>query len=471
MKKTIATSLVFTMLVASLAACSGGDSGTNNTTAQTSSAANTEKPSSESQASSEAPKTEGGDLSIAVFKGGYGDAYWQEIAKQFGTEMNVNVTVLSDPDLGNIMKPKMLSGEIPDFMYLPITDKTGFARGLVKDKMLADITDVFTDDLKSKFIPGFLENSATQPYDDGKIYLAPIYYSALGLFYNKTLFEEANLTVPETWDDFFALGDEVKGKEILGKQRSIFTYQGANPGYMEGLIIPAIASTAGADAMDNCFNYVEGAWKNPDVIKTLDTIAKIGLDGYMIDGTTALDFTAAQTAVKTGDALFIPCGNWLPQEMANIEGEKVNDKDFEWGFAATPVFSDSKGKYLKSALEEMYIPKDAKNIELGKKFLAYQYTEDAMKLNGELNKGLPPILGAADLVKDSLDPSTYDAFKIYDNGYTPYMGDFASVDSNVIPREEFYNNIAGVMRGETTVEEWTNKLEDVSNKVRDKIVK
>lgn len=471
MKKTIATFLASTLLISSLSGCTGGAGNTETTAPNTTTPESTTGTSTETTKASE---TVTGELNIAVFKGGYGDAYWTEVSNKF-KEANpgVEINITSDPDLGAIIRPQILSGNTPDFIFLPATNPSGLTRSLIKDKKLADLTDVFeADGLKDKFIPGFIDSSVTQPYGDGKTYLAPLYYSALGLFYNKTLFTEANLTPPTTWDEFFALGDEVKSKNpILGKERALFTYQASNPGYLEGLIIPAIASAAGAETMNNCFNYVENSWNDPNVVKTLETISKIGSGGYMLKGTPGLDFTAAQAAVKTGDALFVPCGNWLPGEMKDIEGEKVNGKEFEWGFSVAPVFDAAGDKYLMSSLEEMYIPSDSKNIELSKKFLAYQYTDDAIKLNADKAKGIPPIKGAADMVKASLDTSTYESFKAFEQGFKPYIGNFATVESNLIPRDEFYNSVGKVVQGQTPVEEWVKKMEDISAQVRDKIVK
>lgn len=476
MKKAMATILASALVVSSLGGCSNSSS-TTSTTAPTTPEASAETTAATTAAATQAEaggnEAQGGELNIAVFKGGYGDEYWTEISKKFEeANAGVKVNMTSDPNLGAIIQPKLLAGDIPDFIFLPSTNPSGLVRALIKDKKLADITDVFeTDGLKDKFIPGFLGTSSTEPYGDGKVYLAPLYYSALGLFYNKTLFTEANLTTPTTWDEFFALGDKVNQENpILGKDRALFTYQAANPGYMEALVIPAIASSAGAETMNNCFNYVEGAWKDPNVIKTLEAIAKIGTNGYMLEGTPGLDFTAAQTAVKTGDALFVPCGNWLPGEMKDIEGEKINDKDFEWGFSVAPVFDASGDKYLMSSFEEMYVHADAKNLDLAKKFLAFQYTDDAIKLNAEKSKGIPPIKGAVDMVKDSLDISTYESFKAFDEGFKPYIGNFAQVESNIIPRDEFYNMISSVIQGQTTAEEWANKMDEVSAQVRDKIV-
>lgn len=53
------------------------------------------------------------------------------------------------------------------------------------------------EEVEDKLIPGFLDTKSCQPYDDGKIYLAPMYYSPMGMWYNKDYFEKNSLEVPE----------------------------------------------------------------------------------------------------------------------------------------------------------------------------------------------------------------------------------------------------------------------------------
>ena len=65
-----------------------------------------------------------------------------------------------------------------------------------------------------KILPGFTENSITNPYGDGKTYLMPMFYGPCGLFYNAALFEEKGWTVPETWDQMWELGDKAAAEGI-----------------------------------------------------------------------------------------------------------------------------------------------------------------------------------------------------------------------------------------------------------------
>lgn len=206
--------------------------------------------------------------------------------------------------LGEIIRPDLLSGNAPDFIYLPTSNKSGVTNALIKDKLLAALSDVFADpEIKEKILPGFIDNIATNPYGDGKVYLAPLYYSTTGLFYNKTIFEQNGWDVPVTWDDFYALGDKAKEKG-----RALITYQGLAPGYMEAMLMPAASD----------------------------------------------------------------------------------------------------------------------QVDLAKEFLKFQYSDEAVALNAENAKGIPPVKGAAEQLKDKVSPATYETYKLFDQGYVPSIVRFAT---------------------------------------------
>lgn len=451
-KKALALVLAATTMATTFAGCGSSDN------AATETETKTEETSKKEEGTGE--KTE---LQVAVFEGGYGREYWDAVAEAFEAENeNVDVVIQANPEIGDVIRPNILAGNPPDFVYLPASNNSGVTTAMIKDKALADISDVMAE-VQDKILPGFLESKACQPYGDGKTYLAPLYYSAMGMWYNKDFFDKNSLEAPATWEDFYALGDQ--GKEL---DRSLFTYQGIYPSYMESMIIPAIASAVGAEGMDACFTYDAEAWQKPEVKEVLENIAKIGTEGYLMKDTVSLDHTQAQGQWLLGKAMFHPNGSWVEGEMADAPRED----EFQFGFAAPPVLDASADKYVYTAIEEMYIPAQAKNLDLAKEFLKFQYSDAAVKLNAEKAKGIPPVVGAAELMKEISSPAVYESYTIYDKGYKPYIGNFAAVaDTEIIPKDEFYNQIGDVMSGKVSVDEWIAKMVEVCNEVQDKVVK
>ena len=405
----------------------------------------------QNQASAAEPQNQ--ELNIAVFEGGYGREVWDDLAKQFEAKNpGVKINVTANAKLGDVIRPQIMNGNPPDFIFLSSTNESGILQSLIQDKKLEDISDVFTGDLKDKMIDGTLSAPTISPYGDGKIYAAPLSYSTMGLFYNKTLFKENNWEVPTTWDEFFALGEKAKAKGI-----ALFTYAAANdPSYNEIVVNPTIAVAGGEQALQDCLNYKKGAWKSDAVKKTFNIYQKIKDGGYLLNGTLAMTHTQSQQQFLQNKCLFIPNGNWLETEMKDAP----KAKGFEYGFAGLPTFNKTDKKYIWANCEEMYIPKDAKNIPLAKKFLAFLYEDASIQTLAGKAGIIPPIKGAANLVKNSIDQSVYDTFTITDKGYIPVTGSYAlTSQTEVNLRDDLYQDLNQIMAGTLTTDKWSENLE------------
>lgn len=255
------------------------------------------------------------ELNIAIFQGGYGDAYWNQMVELFEeSHEGVKVNMTISPTIGDIIRPQIVAGNVPDFICLNDGGEDGVILSLIKEHALLNLNDVFdgenyagTGTLRDDITDGILASSKCAPYGDGDIYLAPFNSGPQGLIYNKTFFDENNLEVPKTWDEFFALGDTVK--DIDG--RSLFTYQGIYPGYMEEMLWPAIANECGEEALTKIANYEEGSFNNEGVLKALTHIKEIADKGYLLEGTVGMNHTESQTEMMLGKAAFITNGTWM----------------------------------------------------------------------------------------------------------------------------------------------------------------
>ena len=61
-------------------------------------------------------------------------------------------------------------------------------------------------------------------------------------------------------------------------------------------------------------------------------------------------------------------------------------------------------------------------------------------------------------------------FQAFDNGYKPYIGGFATVDSEIVPKKEFYGHVNAVVDGKETTDDWVAACVKLSNDVRDSLV-
>lgn len=412
------------------------------------------------------------ELNIAVFQGAYGRDFWDALAAKFmeqypGTKINIT----ANPKLGDMIKPSIVAGNPPDFIYLNDGDPSGVTKGLIKDKAIMDITDVFDSKaldkdstIRDSILPGFLDTSYCSPYGDDKIYLAPYNYGVMGLWYNKAYFDQKGYTAPKTWDDFFALNDKAKADG-----RALFTYQGIYPGYLEEFMIPALFGAGGQQAVNDFVQYKEGFWKSEAATKTLDIFSKIAnTDNALMKGTVALNHTQAQTAFMQGKSMFCVNGNWFEGEMKDAPREN----GFQFGFAGVPTFSGDAPIALVS-VEQMYIPLKSKNPELAKEFLKFVYTDVGVKLNGEKASAVMAVKGATETVKQYITESAYNCFKAVEDGMTPVVAAFNPVanGSKLNISDEVYKPFSSIMNKQMTVEQYAEKLEKIYSQVRDELAK
>ncbi|MEG1310603.1 MAG: carbohydrate ABC transporter substrate-binding protein [Romboutsia sp.] len=405
-----------------------------------------------------------GKLDVAIFEGGFGVAFWDEAEKKFEEKYpNVDVVLNASPNIGDIIRPQIAGGNSPDFIYHSSQDQKSVAKALIKDKNLADLTDVFENPapgedtpIKDKMLDGFLDKASCAPYGDGKVYLAPLYYNVTGLWYNKALFAEKGWEVPVTWDEFFELGKKAKAEGI-----ALFTYQGQNSGYLESVVWPAIASAAGEDALQAIFNFEEGAWDKPEIQEALANIEKIGKDGYLLEGTVAMNHIQAQTAHLKGESLFCPNGNWYEGEMKDAIQE-----GWEWGFMAPPAAKKGGDQYVSTMVEEMYIPGNADNIETAKEFIRFLYSDAMIEANAKLNQAVVPTKNALSMAKQYLPESNYNCLTVFDSGVKPIVEAWKTVENSEINmRSEVLDKAGAVFNGDETTKGWVDSLKAANEKV------
>lgn len=411
-------------------------------------------------------------LKIAAFKGGYGEVYWEKLKENFEkSHEGVTVELTVAPNLEETIRPQIQAGNVPDLIYLATGRPDALTETFIKEQSLTDISALLDmtvpgEDVKvnDKLLPGFVGNSVTSPYGDGKTYLAPLFYGPTGLFYNKALFKEKGYEVPKTWDEMFALGDKAKKDEI-----SLFSY--STSGYFDCTLPPIIASEGGQDSIKALYNYSEGFW-NTDAAKTgLETIAKMKdyLEPSVVANANNQNFKKNQQLVLDNKALFIPNGSWLPEEMKDAP----RADGFEWGFTAYPATKDGGDQYAVNFIEQMYVPKDAENASLAMEFMAYMYSDEAVKIIAENAKGVVPVKGAIDIAKPYLDPTQVELFQVYDNGALPVIENFVATTpiEGLNYSDVYVGTIDSIMTGEKTVSDWQKSLIEASDKLSEAIIK
>ena len=407
-------------------------------------------------------------IQVAALASGYEEAYpgmWQEVCDAFTAATGIKVDLIVDKALEDVIGPSMQGGEFPDVIHLATGREKGLTEQFIKDRNIADITDVLSmtvpgESVKvsDKIVGGFTDTSVTNPYNDGKTYLAPMFYSPCGLFYNAGLFEENNWTVPTTWDEMWALAEQ------LPEGTSLFTYP--TTGYFDAFLYALMYSVGGPEFYNKALRYEEGIWDTPEAQECFEIIAKLA--SYTNPVTPAQandqDFTQNQQLVLDNKALFMPNGTWIVGEMA----EAPRADNFKWGMTALPAAKAGGNGASYCWLEQAWIPAGAPNLDAAKQFVAFLYSDAACAIFAK-GGAVQPVPG----ITDNFEGDNKMFYSIYDNGADAAMGGFAAYNSVAglgTVREVFLDPVNGLVDGSMTKDQWISDVKAASDQMRANIM-
>ena len=453
MKKKLLSALLCVAMVASLVVGCG---------------AKEEAPAAEAPAATEEATEEVAEevtIKVAAIETAYGSDMWKEVCEAFTAATGIKVELTTDKNLEDVIGPSMQGGDYPDVIHLATGREAALTEQFIKGEMIADITDVLAmtvpgeDALVSdKIAGGFTETSLTNPYGDGKTYLAPMFYSPCGLFYNAGLLEEKGWTVPTTWDEMWELGDKAAAEGI-----SLFTYP--TTGYFDAFFYALMYSVGGPEFFNAATNYEEGIWETPEAQKCFEIVAKLATYTNPITPAQAndQDFTQNQQLVLDNKAIFMPNGTWIVGEMA----EAPRAEGFAWGMTALPAVEAGGDGYSYTWFEQAWIPSGAANIDAAKQCVAFLYSDAAWEAFAKAG-AIQPVLGIA----DKLEGDNVMFYSIYDNGAKAAMGNFAAYESVAglgTVREVFFDPVNSLVSGDLTMEGWVEGIIPASNQMRENL--
>ena len=401
-------------------------------------------------------------LQVAVLESAYGSEMWQRVAEAYEKVSGKKVELTAEKNLEDVIGSQMKGGDYPDVVHLATGREAGLTETMIKDGSLTSLEKVLEmkipgeeKTVEDKLIDGFTDTLATNPYSDRKTYLAPMFYSPCGLFYNADLLSDMGWDVPETWDEMWELGDKAKAEGIY-----LFTYPTA--GYFDAFMYSLLASAGGVDFYNQCMNYGEGVWDTAEAREVLDTVGRLAeyTEPTTVANSTGDNYLKNQQLILDGKALFMPNGTWVVEEMKDAPRRE----GFQWGFTALPAIDEDS--YAYTFFEQCWIPKEAKNKDGAMEFIAFLYSDTAAGIFAEYG-AIQPIEGIAD--KLSGDNKLF--YSVYEDGAKAVMGGFAATEAvaGVSIYDTLFESINSVVSGDKTVEEWKADIKKVSDKLRENL--
>lgn len=287
-------------------------------------------------------------------------AVMEAATEKFGMTFEIEINP-GGSEGDNILKTRMASGDLPDFMAYNSGSK------LVDLNPSRGFLDISDWDLLSKFDDSFVSSATV----DGVSYGMPQASTQAGaVIYYKPDYEELGLEVPDTWDEFL---ENCKALKEAGKTPVYFT-----GGETWATQVLFLGDYYNIEAENPTFaeDYTNGTAKYADVPAATRSWTKYeDLVDYLNADKSAATVTDGNYAIATGEAT-----HWfiLTQQLPKIIENTENPDDI--GVFGVP--GDDADNHGLTVWEPMswYISKDTENLDAIKAFFEFYYTEEMMDL-------------------------------------------------------------------------------------------
>ena len=169
----------------------------------------------------------------------------------------------------------------------------------------------------------------------GGFNVLPTEYNIEGIFYNKQIFTQQGISVPQTWDDLVAAAAKLQAAKIQPLSAS-----GQQGWPITRLISGYLYRTLGPDAMA-AISSGSAKLTDPDYVKAAQAIADLGSKGYFGKGVGSIDYDTAVNTFLTGKAAMLYMGTWVLANVADTKADTIGADNV--GFMPFPAVAGGKG--------------------------------------------------------------------------------------------------------------------------------
>lgn len=258
--------------------------------------------------------------------------------------------------------------------------------------------------------------------------------------YNQSIFDELELEVPATWEEF----DEVCSK-IKDGGYSPITLDSAYAHWLPGLYL---SREKGQEWVTELANDTTGElWKDEAVVNMAKAYEDFAKKGYFDGNVSGNVYPAGQADIATGKAAIYYNGTWLPNEVADIAGD-----DFKWGAFNFPDVEEGADKFETEGVAGsamISVNETCADPDLAMEFIASFFTAENDEAFVQTAGHIPAIPGGT--WGDAME-SVKPAFESVTNAIKPGGNIEANVDLTPVLSENFVKLISGQCTAEEFVE-------------------
>ena len=228
-------------------------------------------------------------------------------------------------------------------------------KAFVDRGLFDDISDLFVQENYQSVLGGTI-NAVTV---NGKQYGLPLAGTLWGNFYLKNVFEEKGLDAPTTWDELLTYGEAAKA---AGMTPFAFASKELWPcaGFFDALNLRINGLESHIALMDGKMSYLD-----PALTAVFDRWEELIKGGFFLENHSSYGWQEAAPLMAQRKAGIMNLGNFIKYAIPEADLPHLTFVPFP-KIADIPRFDDF-------STDSVHIPANAKNKELGRRFLAFFY--------------------------------------------------------------------------------------------------
>lgn len=357
-------------------------------------------------------------------------------------DVNITFNGVVNTEYGTTLTTKLKAGTAGDIIMVEPYD---YRTSLYKEGYLAKLNDVEGLALNEETYDDFAISAWST--DEGDIFGVPLAACTHGFIYNKTAFEELNLEIPNTTEEFFNVCKKIKSEGYVPLAfgtaddfvNSVYAFSPIVPNFVKG-------EEGRQGLIDGTKKFTDpefvAAWEFLDQWKP-----------YLPEGYQGISYSDMQNLFISQQALIFPAGSWDVSVF-----NTMSDGSFEMGAFQIPVQKEGDARYVCNHPDMGLALNDAsKNRDAAVEFLKWTTTSEFAEL---WNNELPGFYTLSKQEVELKNPLAAEMFSwTKDAGSTPRIayqylsrGDF-NTDAEII-------RMTGLMfAGEMTPEEVAQEMQ------------
>lgn len=286
---------------------------------------------------------------------------FEQLEKEFNeTHDDIHLKISSPNDATTILKTRFIREDYPDIIGIGGDINYSY---FVDSGILADLSDYEgLGEVKPAYLD-IIEGLEFVPTEG--TYGLPYVANAAGVLYNKDMFAEHGWEIPQTWDEFVSLCDEIQNEGI---QPLYFGFKDTWT-----CLAPWNALAVGLAPSDVCQQVNKGettfSKEYPQVAEKM-----LELLNYGEDGPFAYGYNDACTAFANGESAMYTIGSYAIPQIKSV------NPDMNIGSFVFPANEDADKNVLNSGNDLMFcVMKDCKNKEAAYEVLSYMLEDENVK--------------------------------------------------------------------------------------------